>query len=124
MAFPALAFLGPTIVLVVGTVIDAPTSAVIVAIVGAIATLAVRLIPKTRPEAAADRASARIKDAEAWNLMVKNLRSDNQDLRTENAGLEARLIASEAKSLQAEESLKALRADYEKLLAEMRRNAT
>lgn len=111
MAIEAVAVLAALSALKLAT-IDAPTASVIVAIVGAIATLGIKLVPKTRPEAARDRSSARLEDAEAWDKLVQALRSDNQELRAENAALDAKLIAAEAKELQLEEALRALRDDF------------
>lgn len=92
--------------------IDAPTASVIVAIVGAVATLALKLVPKTRPEAARDRATARLEDAQAWDTLVENLREVNQELRTEVSSLKAQKIAAEAKLIVAAQDMDGLRADF------------
>lgn len=92
--------------------IDAPTASVIVAIIVAVSSLAVKLVPKTRPEATRDRALARLEEARAWDTLVENLRADNQELRTEVATLKAQRIASEAKQIKSEQEVEELRADY------------
>lgn len=95
--------------------IDAPTATIIAALAAAGATVAVRWIPKTRTEAAVDRATARVSDAEAWGQLVTELRSDNADLRTRLDSTETQLRDCQQEKLQLQKDYVAARAQLKQL---------
>lgn len=55
----------------------------IAAIFGVAGALAARWAPKTRPEAALDRANARLSDAQSWETLVEQHRKDAEMWKAE-----------------------------------------
>ncbi len=66
-----------------GAVLDAPTASILGAIVAAWALIGVKLIPRTKSEAAVDIATARDKDGEAWARLVASLEKAVERLERE-----------------------------------------
>lgn len=87
--------------------IDTPTAMVFVAVLGIAAAVAPRIAPKTRTEAAVDRASAHLADTEALALTITTLRGELEEVREDLV----RERAERAADRQA----------YEKQIAEMQR---
>lgn len=106
----ATTLIAPAALPIIVAAIDAPTATVIGALFAGGLALAARLVPRTRPEAARDRAAARFDDAQAWSLQLEASRADNADLRADREVLSTKLITREATLLQTSEALAECRA--------------
>lgn len=63
--------------------IDPATASIVTAIVTGSLAAALRMAPKTRPEAAIDRSTARVNDAKAWAELVEQHRASAEQWRAE-----------------------------------------
>lgn len=89
--------------------IDPVTGTIIAALLGTCGILGARMAPKTRPEAAVDRADARMKDAEAWDKLLAQALAANEALRGDITTLRERVDQAEEKADTAHEALEAER---------------
>jgi hypothetical protein len=97
--------------------IDAPTAVVVAAIISVFSVAAGRLIPKTRAEAAVDRAEARVHDAAAWAQLLKESREGAAMWRAEAESLRKELGEALSELEEARSELAAAR----ELVAQLRR---
>lgn len=94
----------------IAAAIDPGSAAVIAAIFGAAGALAARIAPKTRVEAAVDRATARLSDAQSWQALVEQHRTDAEMWRAEVVTLRRELAERDDRIDRLETEVERLRA--------------